>query len=57
MDKLHLTPPEETELLLILERYLPDLRLEIANTDSREFRKQLKDREVFMTDLIARLKA
>jgi hypothetical protein len=56
MEKLHLTSQEEDELLLILERYLPDLESEIANTDSKEFRKQLKDLEVFMKDLIARLK-
>ena len=56
MEKLHLTSQEEDELLLILERYLPDIKSEIANTDSKEFRKQLKDREVLMTDLVARLK-
>jgi len=56
MEKLHLTSQEEDELLLILERYLPDLKSEIANTDSKEFRRQLKDRELFMVDLIARLK-
>lgn len=56
MDKLHLTEREEGELLTILERYLPDLESEIANTDRKEFRKELKDREVFMTDLIHRLK-
>ncbi len=56
MNKLHLTSQEENELLLILERYLPDLQLEIANTDKKEFRKELKDREAFMIDLIARLK-
>jgi hypothetical protein len=57
MDKLHLTSQEEDDLLLILARYLPDLESEIANTDSKEFRKQLKEREVFMKDLIARLKS
>jgi hypothetical protein len=56
MGKLNLTAQEEDEMLLILERYLPDLESEIANTDSKEFRKQLKNREVFMKDLIARLK-
>jgi hypothetical protein len=35
---------------------LPDIKSEIANTDSKEFRKQLKDREVLMADIIARLK-
>jgi hypothetical protein len=56
MAKLNLTPQEEDELLLILERYLPDLQLEIANTESKEFRKELKKREVLMLDLISRLK-
>jgi hypothetical protein len=57
MDKLHLTSQEEDELVLILERCLPDLESEIANTDSKEFRKQLKEREVFMKGLVARLKS
>ncbi|HNQ64572.1 MAG TPA: hypothetical protein PK842_02020 [Smithella sp.] len=56
MSKLNLTQEEENELLLILERYLPDIQMEIANTDSKEFRRELKEREVFMNDLIARLK-
>ena len=56
MDRLHLTTGEEGELLMILERYLPDLTHEIANTDRKEFRKDLKDREMFMKDLIDRLK-
>lgn len=56
MDKLHLSEQEEGELLMILERYLPDIRSEIANTDRKEFRNDLKTREVLMADLINRLK-
>lgn len=56
MDRLHLNTQEEGELLMVLERYLPDLKHEIANTDRKEFRRDLKDREVFMTELINRLK-
>ncbi|MEE9911903.1 MAG: hypothetical protein K4571_09270 [Deltaproteobacteria bacterium] len=56
MDKFHLNEKEEGELLMILERYLPELESEIANTDRKEFRKQLQEREVFMSDLISRLK-
>ena len=56
MDRLHLTEQEEAELLLILERYLPDLKSEIANTDRKEFRKDLQEREVLMAELISRLK-
>jgi len=56
MDRLHLTEQEKAELLLILERYLPDLKSEIANTDRKEFRKDLQEREVLMAELISRLK-
>ena len=52
MEKLNLTSQEKDDLLMVLERYLPD----IANTDRKEFRKELKEREVFMADLIGRLK-
>lgn len=56
MSKLDLTREEEKLLLEILERYYPNLRMEVINTDDREFRKQLKQREIFMKDLIERLK-
>lgn len=57
MSKLELTPDEEKELLAILERYRYDLRVEIVNTDDREFRKFLRNREEFINDLVQRLKA
>jgi len=57
MSKLELTPDEEKELLAILERYYHDLRVEIVNTDDREFRRFLRNREEFMIGLINRLKA
>jgi len=57
MEKLELTPDEEKELLAILERYRHDLRIEIVNTDDREFRRFLRKREEFLLDLINRLKA
>jgi hypothetical protein len=57
MAKLELTPDEEKELLAILERYRHDLRIEIVNTDDREFRRFLRKREEFLHDLINRLKA
>ncbi|HVO66070.1 MAG TPA: hypothetical protein VMT12_06260 [Syntrophales bacterium] len=56
MSKLELAPDEEKELLAILERYIYDLRVEIVNTDDREFRKFLRKREEFMRGLIERLK-
>jgi len=57
MSKLNLTPEEEKKLLEVLERYYPMLRIEIVNTDDREFRRSLKEREVFMKEIIERLKA
>lgn len=57
MPKLNLTPEEEHKLLEVLERYYPMLRIEIVNTDDREFRRSLKEREAFMKDIIDRLKA
>jgi len=57
MSTLDLTREEERHLLEILERYYPSLRIEVVNTDDREFRRALKQRETFMKDLIARLKA
>lgn len=56
MDRLHLTTQEEGELLMVLERYLPDLKHEIANTDRKEFRRDLVEREAFMKEIINRLK-
>ena len=57
MAKLELTPDEEKELLAILERYRHDIRIEIVNTDDREFRRFLRKREELIIDLINRLKA
>lgn len=57
MPRLNLTADEEAKLLEILERYYPMLRIEIVNTDDREFRRSLKEREAFMKELIDRLKA
>ena len=57
MSKINLTPEEEKELLQILERYLPDLEREMADTDRKEFLHALKERAVTMRDLIKRLKA
>jgi hypothetical protein len=57
MSTLELTHEEERQLLEILERYYPSLRIEVVNTDDREFRRALKQRETFMKDFITRLKA
>ena len=56
MSRITMTPEEERELLLVLERYLPDLEMEMADTDSGEFLHNLKERERFMMEIIRRLK-
>ena len=55
MSKLDLTREEEKMLLTLLERYYPNLRREVVNTDDREFRRSLKEQEAFMKSIIERL--
>jgi len=56
MPVLEMTSEEKRELLAILERYYPDLRSERANTEDREYRKDLENREKCMGRLIDRIK-
>ena len=56
MANLELTSEEEKELLSFIERYYHDLRVEIANTDDREFRRSLKHKEEIIRNLLERLK-
>jgi hypothetical protein len=57
MGKLNLTPEEETKILEILERYLPELENETVHTDNKELRKFFMERKAFMQDLVRRLKS
>jgi hypothetical protein len=56
MGTLELTSQEEKELLSFIERYYHDLRVEIANTDDREFRRSLKNKEAIIRNILERLK-
>lgn len=56
MITLELTDEDQEALREFLERYYHDLRIEIANTDDREFRRHLKQKEEVMRALIDRLK-
>lgn len=53
---LELTQEEAKVLLEILERYFPELRREVVNTDDREYRRSLKVTEQYMRQFIDRLK-
>ena len=52
---IQLTEHEQEMLRSILERYLPDLRIEVANTDDKEYRKYLKEREAFVKEFLGRI--
>ena len=52
---LTLTDEQRDMLQGILTSYLSDLRMEVADTDSFEFRQGLKHKEAFLKDLLARL--
>ena len=52
MPRLELTAEESEMLQAILESYLSDLRMEIAGTDSMDFREKLKKKEVLLKRII-----
>ncbi|MGA1796566.1 MAG: hypothetical protein ACMUIL_11980 [bacterium] len=52
---INFSSEELTMLKEILESYLSDLRMEIADTDSKDFRDVLKKREHFLTEMITLL--
>ena len=56
MSTLELTPDEGKALLEFLERYLSNLRIEIVNTEDREFRRSLRQREDVIRNIAGRLK-
>ena len=56
MSTLELTPDEGKALLEFLERYLSNLRIEIVNTEDREFRRSLRQREDIIRAITWRLK-
>lgn len=55
MAQLTLTAEEAAMLAEVLRSYLSDLRMEIADTDSRDFRQSLKQRETFLDKLLSQL--
>lgn len=56
MVRIELSAEEAEELSGILENYLSDLRMEIVDTDSQDFREGLKKRKEFLSRLVDQLK-
>ncbi len=57
MTRIELTTEEAQTLSEILESYLSDLRMEIAATENRDWRGIMKEREIFIKDVLGRLAA
>ena len=55
MPQITLTPEEMVELRQVLDSYVSDLRMEIANTDQMDFREGLKSREELLKRLLKQL--
>jgi hypothetical protein len=55
--QITLTLEEADMLNKVLKSYVSDLRMEIADTDSMDFREALKGEEAFLKSLMGRLEA
>lgn len=56
MITIDLTPEEQATLVEMLENRLSDLRMEISDTDSLDYRNELKKRKETLAKLIDALK-
>ena len=52
MVRLELQPTEAEVLRMVLESYLSDLRMEIADTDSQDYRQKLEDRKMVLRRIV-----
>jgi hypothetical protein len=55
MVRLEFDPHESTMMNEILQSYLSDLRMEIADTEKMAFREDLKKKEVFIKGVMERI--
>ncbi|KTB49223.1 hypothetical protein [Dehalogenimonas alkenigignens] len=55
MPNLELTAAERDMLRDILKNYLSDFRMEISQTDTPDYRAQLKDQEAMLNKIIDKL--
>jgi hypothetical protein len=53
--QIELTDQEAELLRDVLEEYVSDLRMEVANTESMDFREALKEKERILKGLVERL--
>jgi hypothetical protein len=55
MSQLDLSPEEHTTLVRVLNEYVSDLGMEIADTDNKDFRDQLKKRKEVARTILGKL--
>jgi hypothetical protein len=55
MVQINLTTDEVVMLSDILKHYLSDLRMEVADTDTLDFRDKLKQEEAFLNRVLQQL--
>jgi hypothetical protein len=54
-EQIELTDQEAELLRDVLEEYVSDLRMEVASTESMDFREALKEKERILKELVERL--
>lgn len=57
MFTLSLTEEERAILATVLEEYIPELRMEVADTDSGDLRESLKHQEAVLKKILAALRS
>ena len=57
MITLSMTDEERTLLADVVESYLADLRMEIGDTDSKDYREMLKDRKEILLKILSILQS
>ncbi|MDX1624861.1 MAG: hypothetical protein R3199_12880 [Gemmatimonadota bacterium] len=55
--RLDLSDQEQEILVTVLDSYLSDLRMEIANTDKKDYREMLKERKAVIRKTLEALGA
>jgi hypothetical protein len=53
---IELAPEEADVLAEVLSEYLSDLRMEISDTDSMDFRTRLKRKQSLLKDVLAKIR-
>lgn len=56
MIHLDITKEEKDILIEVLEEYISDLRMEVADTDNMDFREKLKNQEKVLKGILVTLR-